>query len=265
MNILSDRILSLEESQTIAMARKSRELIDSGIDVISLSLGEPDFNTPDFIKDAAKKAIDNNFSHYTPVPGLNSLRDAISKKFKRDNRLDYTADQIVASTGAKQSLAQLLMAIVNPGDEIIVPAPYWVSYFQMVKMAEGTPVVIEATVDADFKVTGKQVEQAINSKTKAFLFSTPCNPTGSVYSKNELAELVKVFEKYPNIIIISDEIYEHINFMGEHISIGQFDSIKDRVVTVNGVSKGFAIEQVAEVVWPCILLQAAASHFGAPK
>ncbi len=241
MNILSDRILSLEESQTIAMARKSRELKDIGIDVISLSLGEPDFNTPDFIKDAAKKAIDNNFSHYTPVPGLNSLRDAISGKFKRDNKLDYAPDQIVASTGAKQSLAQLLMAIINPGDEIIVPAPYWVSYFQMVKMAQGTPIVIEATVDADFKVTAEQVEKAITPKTKAFLFSTPCNPTGSVYSKNELADLVKVFEKYPNMIIISDEIYEHINFMGEHFSIGQFDSIKDRVVTVNGVSKGFAM------------------------
>ena len=241
MNILSDRILNLEESQTIAMARKSRELIDSGIDVISLSLGEPDFNTPDFIKDAAKKAIDNNFSHYTPVPGLNSLRDAISEKFKRDNKLDYSADQIIASTGAKQSLAQLLMAIVNLGDEIIVPAPYWVSYFQMVKMAEGIPIVIEATVDADFKVKAEQVEKAITSKTKAFLFSTPCNPTGSVYSKNELAELVEVFEKHPNIIIISDEIYEHINFTGEHFSIGRFDSIKDRVVTVNGVSKGFAM------------------------
>ena len=241
MNILSDRILNLEESQTIAMARKSRELIDSGIDVISLSLGEPDFNTPDFIKDAAKKAIDNNFSHYTPVPGLNSLRHAISEKFKRDNKLDYSADQIIASTGAKQSLAQLLMTIVNPGDEIIVPAPYWVSYFQMVKMAEGIPIVIEATVDADFKVKAEQVEKAIKSKTKAFLFSTPCNPTGSVYSKNELAELVEVFEKHPNIIIISDEIYEHINFMGEHFSIGRFDSIKDRVVTVNGVSKGFAM------------------------
>ena len=241
MNILSNRILNLEESQTIAMARKSRELIDSGIDVISLSLGEPDFNTPDFIKDAAKKAIDNNFSHYTPVPGLNSLRDAISEKFKRDNKLDYSADQIIASTGAKQSLAQLLMAIVNLGDEIIVPAPYWVSYFQMVKMAEGIPIVIEATVDADFKVKAEQVEKAITSKTKAFLFSTPCNPTGSVYSKNELAELVEVFEKHPNIIIISDEIYEHINFTGEHFSIGRFDSIKDRVVTVNGVSKGFAM------------------------
>ena len=241
MNILSDRILSLEESQTIAMARKSRELIGSGVDVISLSLGEPDFDTPEFINRAAKKAIDDNFSHYTPVPGLGELRNAISAKFKRDNNLDYTADEIVVSTGAKQSLAQLLLAIVNPGDEVIVPAPYWVSYYQMIKMAEGTPIVIAASVEADFKVTAEQVEEVITSKTKAFLFSTPCNPTGSVYSREELAELVKVFEKYPEIIIISDEIYEHINFLGEHVSIGQFDSIKDRVVTVNGVSKGFAM------------------------
>ena len=241
MNILSDRILSLEESQTIAMARQSRELIDCGVDIISLSLGEPDFDTPDFIKVAAKKAIDDNFSHYTPVPGLVELRRAISTKFKRDNKLAYAPDEIVASTGAKQTLAQLMLAIVNPGDEVIVPAPYWVSYFQMVKMAEGTPVVIEATVEADFKVTAQQVENAITSKTKAFLFSTPCNPTGSVYSRTELAELVKVFEKNPELIIISDEIYEHINFLGEHVSIGQFESIKDRVVTVNGVSKGFAM------------------------
>ena len=241
MNTLSDRILKLEESQTIAMARQSRELIDQGIDVISLSLGEPDFNTPDFIKEAAKKAIDNNFSHYTPVPGLGELRNAISKKFKRDNKLNYAADEIVASTGAKQTLAQLMLAIVNPGDEVIVPAPYWVSYFQMVKMAEGTPVVIEATVEADFKVTADQVEKAITPKTKAFLFSTPCNPTGSVYNRKELAELVKVFEKHPELIIISDEIYEHINFQEEHVSIGQFDSIKNQVVTVNGVSKGFAM------------------------
>jgi len=241
MNILSDRILSLEESQTIAMARQSRELIDSGVDIISLSLGEPDFDTPDFIKEAAKKAIDDNFSHYTPVPGLGELRSAISTKFKRDNNLAYAPDEIVASTGAKQTLAQLILAIVNPGDEVIVPAPYWVSYFQMVKMAEGTPIVIEATVEADFKVSAQQVEEAITSKTKAFLFSTPCNPTGSVYSRAELAELVTVFEKHPNLIIISDEIYEHINFQGEHVSIGQFESIKDRVVTVNGVSKGFAM------------------------
>ena len=241
MNILSDRILSLEESQTIAMARQSRELIDSGVDIISLSLGEPDFDTPDFIKEAAKKAIDDNFSHYTPVPGLGELRSAISTKFKRDNNLAYAPDEIVASTGAKQTLAQLMLSIVNPGDEVIVPAPYWVSYFHMVKMAEGTPIVIEATVEADFKVSAQQVEEAITSKTKAFLFSTPCNPTGSVYNRAELAELVTVFEKHPNLIIISDEIYEHINFQGEHVSIGQFESIKDRVVTVNGVSKGFAM------------------------
>jgi aspartate aminotransferase len=241
MNILSDRILSLEESQTIAMARKSRELIDAGIDVISLSLGEPDFNTPEFIKKAAKQAIDDNFSHYTPVQGLASFREAISKKFYRDNKLNYKIDEIVASTGAKQSLAQLMLALVNPGDEVIVPAPYWVSYFQMVKMAEGIPVVIQATVDSDFKVSAKEVENVISEKTKAFLFSTPCNPTGSVYNRDELRALVKVFEKYPKIIVISDEIYEHINFSEEHVSIGQFDSIKDQVVTVNGVSKGFAM------------------------
>jgi aspartate aminotransferase len=241
MNILSDRILSLEESQTIAMARKSRELIDAGIDVISLSLGEPDFNTPEFIKKAAKRAIDDNFSHYTPVQGLVSFREAISKKFYRDNKLNYKIDEIVASTGAKQSLAQLMLALVNPGDEVIVPAPYWVSYFQMVKMAEGIPVVIQATVESDFKVSAKEVEDVISEKTKAFLFSTPCNPTGSVYNREELRALVKVFEKYPKIIIISDEIYEHINFSEEHVSIGQFDSIKDQVVTVNGVSKGFAM------------------------
>ena len=241
MNILSDRILSLEESQTIAMARKSRELIDAGIDVISLSLGEPDFNTPDFIKEAAKQAINNNFSHYTPVQGLVSLREAISKKFSRDNKLNYKIDEIVVSTGAKQSLAQLMLALVNPGDEVIVPAPYWVSYFQMVKMAEGIPVIIEASVESDFKVCAAQVEDVISEKTKAFLFSTPCNPTGSVYNRKELSALVEVFERYPEIIIISDEIYEHINFSEEHVSIGQFDSIKDRVVTVNGVSKGFAM------------------------
>tara|TARA_B100001093_G_scaffold224382_1_gene214988 strand:+ start:238 stop:1431 length:1194 start_codon:yes stop_codon:yes gene_type:complete len=241
MNTLSDRILSLKESQTIAMARKSRELIEAGTDIISLSLGEPDFKTPDFIKEAAKQAIDNNFSHYTPVQGLVSFREAISKKFNRDNKLNYTIDEIVASTGAKQSLAQLILALVNPGDEVIVPAPYWVSYFQMVKMAEGIPKVIQTYVESDFKVSPSQVEEAINKKTKAFLFSTPCNPTGSVYTRKELSELVKVFERNPKIIIISDEIYEHINFCEEHVSIGQFESIKDRVVTVNGVSKGFAM------------------------
>lgn len=241
MKALSNRVLSLEESQTIAMARKSRELSQQGLDIISLSLGEPDFNTPDFIKDAAKQAIDDNFSHYTPVPGLQEVREAISKKFKRDNNLDYPADCIVTSTGAKQSLAQLMMALVNPGDEVIVPAPYWVSYYQMVEMAEGKPVVIETGVDDDFKITAAQLENAITDKTKAFLFSTPCNPTGSVYTHSELEQLARVFEKHPHIVVISDEIYEHINFTGKHASIGTFDFIKEQVVTVNGVSKGFAM------------------------
>ena len=241
MKALSNRVLSLEESQTIAMARKSRELSQQGLDIISLSLGEPDFNTPDFIKDAAKQAIDDNYSHYTPVPGLLEVREAISKKFKRDNNLDYPADCIVTSTGAKQSLAQLMMALVNPGDEVIVPAPYWVSYYQMVEMAEGKAVVIEAGVDDDFKITPSQLEAAITDKTKAFLFSTPCNPTGSVYTHSELEQLANVFAKYPHIVVISDEIYEHINFTGKHASIGTFDAIKDQVVTVNGVSKGFAM------------------------
>ena len=225
----------------MAVTALAAEMRAAGRDVVGLAAGEPDFDTPDFIKEAAKKAIDDNFSHYTPVQGLDELRNAISTKFKRDNNLDYATDEIVASTGAKQTLAQLMLAIVNPGDEVIVPAPYWVSYYQMVKMAEGTPIVIEATVESDFKVTAQQVEEAITSKTKAFLFSTPCNPTGSVYSREELSELVTVFEKNPHVIIISDEIYEHINFLDEHVSIGQFESIKDRVVTVNGVSKGFAM------------------------
>lgn len=241
MKALSNRVLSLEESQTIAMARKSRELSQQGLDIISLSLGEPDFDTPEFIKDAAKQAIDDNYSHYTPVPGLLEVREAISKKFKRDNDLDYPADCIVTSTGAKQSLAQLMLVLVNPGDEVIVPAPYWVSYYQMVQMAEGTPVVIEAGVDEDFKITPAQVEAAITDKTKAFLFSTPCNPTGSVYTHSELEQLARVFEKHPQITVISDEIYEHINFTGKHASIGTFDFIKEQVVTVNGVSKGFAM------------------------
>lgn len=241
MKALSNRVLSLEESQTIAMARKSRELSEQGLDIISLSLGEPDFNTPEFIKEAAKKAIDDNFSYYTPVPGLLEVREAISKKFKRDNNLNYPADCIVTSTGAKQSLAQLMMALVNPGDEVIVPAPYWVSYYQMVEMAEGKPIVITAGVDADFKITPEQLEAAITDKTKAFLFSTPCNPTGTVYTHSELEQLARVFEKYPQIIVISDEIYEHINFTGNHASIGTFDFIKEQVVTVNGVSKGFAM------------------------
>ncbi|MAJ98106.1 MAG: pyridoxal phosphate-dependent aminotransferase [Flavobacteriales bacterium TMED288] len=241
MKLLSNKIQNLEESQTLAMARKSRELINQGLDIISLSLGEPDFNTPDFIKNAAKKAIDNNFSHYTPVPGMKELRDSISKKFKRDNNLNYTSEEIVVSTGAKQSLAQLMTALLNPGDEVIIPCPYWVSYYQMIKMNEGIPVKIETDIENDYKVKPNQIKSSITSKTKAFLFSSPCNPSGSVYSLKELEEISNIFSDFPNIIIISDEIYEHICFNKKHESIGQFNNIKNRVVTVNGVSKGFAM------------------------
>lgn len=239
--LLSKRVLEMEESQTIAMSRKSREMKDSGIDVISLSLGEPDFNTPEFIKEAAKKAIDDNFSHYTAVPGLQEVREAVSAKFKRDNNLDYPADCIVLSTGAKQSLTQMMMALVNKGDEVILPAPYWVSYKQMTELSEGTVIEIPTEVENDFKITPEALEAAITDKTKVFLFSSPCNPSGSVYSKDELEGLVKVFDKYPNVVVISDEIYELINFTGEHASIGAFPSMKGRVATVNGMSKGFAM------------------------
>jgi aspartate aminotransferase len=239
--LLSKRVLEMEESQTIAMSRKSREMKDSGVDVISLSLGEPDFNTPEFIKEAAKKAIDDNFSHYTAVPGLQEVREAVSAKFKRDNNLDYPADCIVLSTGAKQSLTQMMMALVNKGDEVILPAPYWVSYKQMTELSEGTVIEIPTEVENDFKITPEALEAAITDKTKVFLFSSPCNPSGSVYSKDELEGLVKVFDKYPNVVVISDEIYELINFTGEHASIGAFPSMKGRVATVNGMSKGFAM------------------------
>ncbi len=239
--LLSKRVLEMEESQTIAMSRKSREMKESGIDVISLSLGEPDFNTPEFIKEAAKKAIDDNYSHYTAVPGLQEVREAVSAKFKRDNNLDYPADCIVLSTGAKQSLAQMMMALVNAGDEVILPAPYWVSYKQMTELCEGSIIEIPTEVENDFKITAVALDAALTEKTKVFLFSSPCNPSGSVYSKDELAKLVTVFEKYPNVVIISDEIYELINFTGAHASIGTFPSMKGRVATVNGMSKGFAM------------------------
>lgn len=238
---LSDRINAMEESATIAMSRKSRELVAEGKDVISLSLGEPDFNTPDFIKEAAQKAMDDNFTFYTPVPGYQDLRVAISKKFKRDNNLDYSPDQIVVSTGAKQSIANVVLSVINPGDEVIIPAPYWVSYLEIVKVAEGTPVVINAGIENDFKVSGKDLEAAITPKTKLIMFSTPCNPTGSVYSKEELADMARVLEKHPNIVVIADEIYEHINFRSKHESLAQFESIKEQVVTVNGVSKAWAM------------------------
>lgn len=238
---LSERLLAMEESATIAMSRKSRELKAEGKDIISLSLGEPDFFTPQFIKDAAVEAMENNFTMYTPVPGYDDLRESISLKFKRDNGLDYTKDQIVVSTGAKQSIANVVLSIVGPGDEVIVPAPYWVSYVEIVKVAEGTPVVINAGIENDFKINGKQLEAAITPKTKMLIFSTPCNPTGSVYSKEELKDLADVLKKYPHIVVISDEIYEHINFIGKHESLAQFPEVYNQVVTINGVSKAWAM------------------------
>ena len=238
---LSERLLAMEESATIAMSRKSRELKAEGKDVISLSLGEPDFFTPQFIKDAAVEAMNNNFTMYTPVPGYDDLREAISLKFKRDNGLNYSKDQIVVSTGAKQSIANVVLSLVGPGDEVIVPAPYWVSYLEIVKVAEGHPVVITAGIEQDFKITGKQLEEAITPKTKMLIFSTPCNPTGSVYTREELRDLADVLVKYPHITVISDEIYEHINFVGKHESLAQFPDVYDQVVTINGVSKAWAM------------------------
>jgi len=241
MTVLSNRIENLSESQTIKMAKLGRELSAKGVSVINLSFGEPDFSTPQYIKDAAKEAMDNNFTYYTPVSGYPDLRKAIADKLKRENNLDYTFEQIVVSTGAKQSLANAILCLINPGDELIVPTPYWVSYSEMVKLAEGTSVFIDATVENNFKITPQQLEAAITPRTKMFMFSSPCNPTGSVYTKAELEGLAKVFEKHPNIYIISDEIYEHINFIGGHESIAQFASIKDRVILVNGFSKSFAM------------------------
>ncbi|MFI5148603.1 MAG: pyridoxal phosphate-dependent aminotransferase [Bacteroidia bacterium] len=239
--ILSDRINALSESQTIAMARKSRDLIAQGVDLISLSLGEPDFPTPDPVKEAAKKAIDDNFSYYTHVSGYLELRQAVANKLKRDNGLDYTADQIVVSTGAKQCIANAVLCLVNPGDEVIVPSPYWVSYLELVKLAEGNTVVIPTTFDTNFKMLPGQLKAAITAKSRLIIFSSPGNPTGAVYSKEELKALAEVVIQYPDVYILSDEIYEDINFIGKHESIAQFDFIKERVIVVNGVSKGFAM------------------------
>ncbi len=233
--------MSMEESATIAMSRKSRELKNSGKDVISLSLGEPDFFTPDFIKEAAKQAIDDNYTTYTPVPGYDDLRESISGKFLRDNNLSYSKDQIVVSTGAKQSIANVVMSLINPGDEVIIPAPYWVSYLEIVKMAEGIPVIVHAGLETDFKITPAQLEGAITDKTKLMMFSTPCNPTGSVYGKEELREMADVIAKYPHMAVMCDEIYEHINFVGNHESLAQFPNVYDQVITVNGVSKAWAM------------------------
>src|ERR1700748_993510 len=241
MSALSNRINNLAESATIKMAKLGRELAAKGVDVISLSFGEPDFHTPDYVKEAAKKAMDENFTYYTPVSGYPDLRKAITVKLKTENNLDYDASQIVVSTGAKQAIANALLSLVNPGEEVIIPTPYWVSYSEVVKLTEGVSVFINATVDNDFKITPEQLEAAITPKTKLFMFSSPCNPTGSVYSKSELEGLVKVFEKHPDVYILSDEIYEHINFVDKHESIAQFDSIKDRVIIINGWSKAFAM------------------------
>ena len=238
---LSNRINELSESATLKMTKLGRELAAKGINVISLSVGEPDFNTPDNVKEAAKKALDDNFTRYSPVPGYPELRQAIVDKLKNENGLSYEPSQIVVSTGAKQSLSNVILTLINPGDEVIIPTPYWVSYSEMVVLAEGKSVFIDTDIESDFKITPEQLEAAITSKTKLFMFSSPCNPTGSVYSKDELAALAKVFEKYPNIFILSDEIYEHINFIDKHESIAQFDSIRDRVIIVNGFSKAFAM------------------------
>ncbi|MBP8850169.1 MAG: pyridoxal phosphate-dependent aminotransferase [Breznakibacter sp.] len=223
------------------MAAKSRELKAAGVDVINLSIGEPDFDTPLHIKEAAKKAIDDNYSHYTPIPGLVELRQAIANKLKTENKLVYSQDQIVVSTGAKHSIANVLFCLLNPGDEVIIPAPYWVSYIEMVKLAEGTPVVVQSSIENDFVMSPQELEAAITPKTKAILYSSPSNPTGSLYSREDLAAYASILQKHPNIIVISDEIYEHINYEGSHESIAQFESIRDRVVIVNGVSKGYAM------------------------
>lgn len=238
---LSSLLNRFSEPETLKMAKLGRELRAQGIDVIDLSLGEPDFDTPQHIKDAAIKAINDNWSHYTPVPGFLDLREAVCTKLKRDNNLDYKPEHIVVSTGAKQSLANSILALVDEGDEVIIPTPYWVTYSELVKIARGKVVEIRTTVENKFKTTAAELEAAITPKTKVFMFSSPCNPSGAVYSKEELAALVKVFEKHPGITILSDEIYEYINFMGKHESIAQFDSIKDQVVIINGLSKGFAM------------------------
>ena len=240
-NYLSDRVKNLATSQTLAMAAKARELRSQGKDVIGLSLGEPDFNTPDFIKNSAKIAIDQNYNSYTPVDGYDELKDAIINKFARDNMLEYTTSQIVVSTGAKQALYNIASVLLNPGDEVILPCPYWVSYADIVKLKGGIAVEIKTGIENNFKMTTDQLESAITDKTKMIWFSSPCNPSGSVYSYDELKEISNLLDLHKNIFVVSDEIYEHINYVGSHTSIGTFDKIKDRTITVNGVSKAFAM------------------------
>ncbi|MDR1743174.1 MAG: pyridoxal phosphate-dependent aminotransferase [Dysgonamonadaceae bacterium] len=241
MNPVSSRLAALSPSETLAMSQKSNELKAQGVDVINLSVGEPDFATPDHIKGAAKKAIDDNFSFYSPVPGYLALRKAIADKLQRENNLTYSPDQIVCSNGAKQSICNVILSIIDKNDEVIIPAPYWVSYPEMVKLAGGTPVSVYGGIEQDFKITPLQLEGAITPKTKAVILCSPSNPTGSVYTRDELNGLADVLAKYPDIVILSDEIYEHINYVGQHESIAQFDKVCDRVVVVNGVSKGYAM------------------------
>ena len=239
--LLSDRILNMATSATLAMAAKARELKGKGKNIIGLSLGEPDFNTPDFIKDSAKQAIDENYNSYTPVDGYEELKQAIITKFKRDNKLSYKSSQIVVSTGAKQCLANVALVLLNKGDEVILPCPYWVSYADIVKLSEGTPVEVKTSIETDFKMTPEQLEAAITTKTKMIWFSSPCNPSGSVYSVKELRALADVLQKYPKIYVVSDEIYEHINYGSAHASMAQFNDMYNRTVTINGVSKAFAM------------------------
>ena len=258
MEILSNRILNMAESETLAMTAKARELKAQGKDVISLSIGEPDFNTPEAVKLAAKKAIDDNFTHYPPVPGYPDLREAICTKFKRDNNLDFKPEQIVVSTGAKQSIYQLVQCLVNPGDEVIIPTPFWVSYKEIVRVAEGKCVYVKTKIENDFKVTPQQLEEAITPRTKLIMFSSPSNPTGMLYTKEELKAIADVVAKHDNIFIMADEIYEHINFVGKHESIAQFENVRDRVITVNGVAKGFAMTgwRIGFIAAPTVIAKA---------
>jgi len=238
---LSTRLQLFSEPETLKMAKLGRELRAKGIDVIDLSLGEPDFDTPEHIKEAAKKAIDDNYSHYTPVAGYPDLREAVCTKLKRDNNLDYKAENIIVSTGAKHSLANAVFATVSKGDEVIIPTPYWVTYSEIVKLGEGVVKLVSTSIKNNYKITPEQLEAALSDKSRLFIFSSPCNPSGSVYSKQELEALANVFRKFPKVFILSDEIYEYINFVGKHESIAQFEDLKDRVIVLNGLSKGFAM------------------------
>jgi aspartate aminotransferase len=238
---LSSRLDLFAEPETLKMAKLGRELRAKGIDVIDLSLGEPDFDTPNHIKEALKKAVDDNYSHYTPVAGYPDLREAVCTKLKRDNNLDYKPENILVSTGAKQSLANVVMAIVSKGDDVVIPTPYWVTYSEIVKLAEGKVTLVRTSIENKYKLTAAELEAALKPETRLFIFSSPCNPSGSVYTKDELADLAEVFKKHPDVFIISDEIYEYINFVGKHESIAQFEDLKDRIIIINGLSKGYAM------------------------